>query len=200
MKLERWTLTLCLGLACLLMVIGVFAGLGFSEDSVRVSVRATARVSAVLFLLAFSTSSLARLVRSSATRWLLVNRRYVGVSFAVSHALHLGTLGLLASTFSESFQSSTAAPTFIGGGVAYAFIAAMALTSSDRAQRRLGSHWRQLHRTGGYVIWGIFAIDYVPSLLYGNLHSLFAVLVLAALGLRVAAARRSTARVGVQST
>ncbi len=61
---------------------------GFEVDGVRMVIRFTARTSLVLFCLAFSAAALARLWPNASTRWLRRNRRYLGVSFAASHAIH----------------------------------------------------------------------------------------------------------------
>src|SRR5688500_4145822 len=65
---------------------------GTGEEGVRMAIRASARTSVVLFGLAFVASSLYRLAPSAFSRWLIANRRYLGVSFAVSHAIHLAAI------------------------------------------------------------------------------------------------------------
>ncbi len=144
--------------------------------------------------MAFTASSLHRLWPAPATRWLLTNRRYIGVSFAASHALHLAALISLGLVFPDRFRAETPALVFFGGGIAYLFIAAMALTSSNRAQVWLGRRWRLLHLVGGHYIWLIFAGDYLPAAFTGPVHAFFALLVLAAIVLRQAARYGATAR------
>ena len=70
--------------------------------------------------------------RSPRTRWLLANRRYVGLSFAVSHLAHLGALLMLVRT-SRDFGASVDAATLYAGGLGFVVIAAMAATSFDRS-------------------------------------------------------------------
>src|SRR5207244_2311604 len=84
------------------MAAAILAVAGAGPDGIRVLIRATARTSVVLFSAAFVASSLARTAPGPATRWLLVNRRYVGVSFAVSHLAHfLAILALAGWSFSR---------------------------------------------------------------------------------------------------
>jgi hypothetical protein len=139
------------------LILGVH---GLTEEGLRASIRATARTSLLFFLCAFLASSLRTLRRTALTAWLLRNRRYLGVSFAASHTFHLvAVLALVAST-RESLSSTT----LVGGGIAYAFIAAMTATSFDRTAAWLGPRrWRQLHVTGLYYIWVIFALTYSGS-------------------------------------
>lgn len=166
---------------------------GADPDGLRVLVRASARTSVVLFSAAFATSALFRLRPSPATRWLLRSRRYVGLSFAVSHALHLAVLGALALVAADFAPDPV---TLAGGGLAYLLIAAMAATSSDRAVAWLGPRrWRTLHAVGGWWIWTIFAFDYFTLPFASSPCYLpFAALVAAVLGLRVAAARQLRSR------
>jgi len=71
------------------MVGALLAATGWTEPGVRLVIRATARTSVALFLAAFLASTLRRRWPGPATSWLLQNRRYVGLGFAVSHLLHL---------------------------------------------------------------------------------------------------------------
>ena len=96
---------------------------------------------------------------SEATRWQRRNRRYLGVSFAVSHFIHLGAILALASVDRALFWKLTNITTIVLAGTAYLFIAAMAATSFDRTAAWLGPRkWRLLHLLGGWYIWISFAI------------------------------------------
>jgi sulfoxide reductase heme-binding subunit YedZ len=165
-SIESWTrgwkltIGISIGLAALTAV--QLAVWGVDEEGVRVVVRSTARSSVLLFALAFCASSARTLWRNETTKWLLANRRYVGVSYAASHSLHL--LGLVAlAGVSPEFAGSVDAVTLVGGGLAYVFTYAMAATSSDAAVRTLGrTNWRRLHVVGSWYIWIIFAQSYLP--------------------------------------
>jgi len=168
---------------CLLLLL--YAGPG--EDGLRLVIRATARTSAALFVLAFAASALWRLWPTAASRWLLVNRRYVGVSFAVSHLCHL--LAIL--TLVGLFSARAGLVTVVLGGVGYLVVAAMVATSFDRSAAWLGARrWQQLHTAGVYYLWGIFLATFAPRtpespVLYGTIT----LMLVAALGLRLAAPR-----------
>lgn len=159
---------------------------GVGEEGWRAVVRATARTSLLLFTAAYVASSLHRSYRSRVTKWLLANRRYVGLSYAVSHTLHLAAIVALARVAAD-FEVSGFALVF--GGLAYVFLYAMALTSSDRAIAAMGTaRWRRLHRTGMHYNWFIFAQSYLPRLLVEPwLYAPAAALVLGGFALRVAA-------------
>ncbi|HTY16666.1 MAG TPA: ferric reductase-like transmembrane domain-containing protein [Myxococcota bacterium] len=174
-------------LALAAMTLAVLAAAGTGVDGVRMLIRATARSSLVLFSLAFTASSLRQLARTPATAWLLRNRRYLGLSFAVSHALHLVGIVALAVRWPEE-MARTSATTVIGGGIGYVFVAAMAATSNDRAVAALGrERWRLLHLAGSWLLWGIFASSYLPRAVRSPAYLPLALLALAAVGVRAAA-------------
>jgi sulfoxide reductase heme-binding subunit YedZ len=166
---------------------------GWNEESLRLVVRATARTSLLAFLTAYVASPLRSLVRNDATRWLLATRRYVGLTYAVSHSLHLGAILALARA-APDFRMEPAT-LFVGGG-AYVFLYAMALTSNDRAVRWLGlARWRLLHRTGLHYNWFIFAQSYGRRLVSGEpLYVVLGLAVLLAPVLRIAAYLRTRRR------
>jgi DMSO/TMAO reductase YedYZ heme-binding membrane subunit len=174
------------------MVAGIVTVAGGGEPGVRMVVRATARTSVALFTLAFVAAALHRRWPGATTRWLLANRRYLGVSFAVSHFLHLAALLALAGWSPRRFASDAGAGVLVFAGLGYAFLAAMTATSFDTTAAWLGPRrWKRLHTLGSYDLWLIFTVSYVPRafsrpLIYGP----FAVALIAALVLRLAPLRR----------
>lgn len=172
-----------------------------AEESLRAVVRLTAQASVVLFCAVFAASSLRALWRGPFSAWLLRNRRYLGVTFAFSHLVHLGALVALGFVV-PGFAGSLGAVTLVFGGFAYVLILAMAATSNDRAVAAIGlPAWRRLHRFGVYYLWILFAQSYLPRALGKSpWYWLPAGLLLAALGLRCAAwwpQRRQRARMPV---
>ena len=163
MRLEGWKITGLVSMVLAFVFIAVFTWHGPSEDGVRAVVRNSARSSVILFLLAFSASSLHWFFQKNWTAWLLRNRRYIGVSFAVSHFYHLLVLIALAVWFPHPFLDKISLISVLGGGLAYLFIAAMSATSFDQTRQWLGiKRWKQLHTIGSYYIWFIFAQSYFP--------------------------------------
>lgn len=161
---------------------------GVTEPGVRALVRTSAQTSFVLFLAAFVASALQRTWPTPVSCWLLKNRRYLGVSFAVSHTMHLAFIIALTRVAAD-FTTGPAA--LIGGGMAYVFIAAMTATSFDRTTQWLGARtWRRLHTVGMYWIWAIFFVSYLPRALTTPAYIPFAALLIAAIGLRAYAKLR----------
>jgi hypothetical protein len=157
--LSGWPIVGWATLVVVAIQLVVFALAGIDEQGVRMAIRASARTSVVLFGLAFTASSLYQLARGAFSRWLLRNRRYLGVSFAASHAIHLAAIVALA----VAFDVELAMATLTVGGFAYVLIAAMAATSSDRAVKWLGARrWKLLHGFGARYVWLVFFVSYLP--------------------------------------
>lgn len=141
------------------MALVLLAMNDWNVDGVRVVIRATARTSLLLFVLAFTASALAELAPSDLTRWQRRNRRYLGVSFAASHFIHLSAILALAALDRELFWKLTNFTTIVLAGTAYLFIAVMTATSFDRTAAWLSPrNWRRLHLIGGWYIWISFAV------------------------------------------
>ena len=157
--MNGWRLTGVLSLLLLGMSLTLAAMHAWDVEAVRMVIRATARTSLVLFVLAFTASAMATLAPSDLTRWQRRNRRYLGVSFAVSHGIHLAAIVILARLDSTLFWKLTNLSTIVLAGTAYLFIAAMTVTSFDRTAAWLGPRrWRLLHLVGGWYIWISFAV------------------------------------------
>jgi hypothetical protein len=159
---------------------------GRGEDGWRAVVRATAAISVGLFLVTYLASTLRRLYPAPWTGWLLCNRRYLGVSFAVSHFAHFGAIVAL----SRALNASPPIHLAILGGLGDLLLIGMVLTSFDRSVAWLGERrWDLLHRVGLHYIWVIFAFTYGGAATAGGrLFPVVAIVgLLGALGLRVVA-------------
>ncbi len=167
-----------------LLVAAVLSTPHPGESELRVVLRVTALVSATFFLAAFTTSAWQRLRPSPTTRWMMRNRRYLGLSFAFSHFVHGLAIVALVRHLQAGWQSVPPA-TLAGGATGYAFIGAMAATSNDRAVAALGPWWHRLHTTGVYVLWVIFAFTYAGPIAVSPFHALLTAAFVAALGFRL---------------
>ena len=185
-RLERsrlvWSATTLIALGAAALLVGLPG-----EAGARAAIVLTARTSLLLFLLAFSASSLAYFAPNRLTRWLLQNRRYLGLSFAASHGLHALAIGLFAAQHPAAFAEHTRSMPIGPGLVAYAFIAAMAASSNDRALRWLGAgRWRALHLIGSLVVWVAFFKATFSRTAHSAAYWLPVVVLLAALCVRLA--------------
>ncbi len=195
--MNGWRLT---GMVSLLLaaMAAYFLALHPDVEGLRLAIRATARTSLVLFALAFSATALVQLAPSGATRWQRRNRRYLGVSFAVSHLIHLAALIVLARTDAELFWALTTPANIVLAGAAYLFIAAMTVTSFDRTAAWLGlRRWRLLHLVGGWYVWVSFAVAVGKRVPQGPVYwAMMALVVGVAVARLVAMSRRSKVALG----
>ena len=117
----------------------------------------TARGGIAFFLVVFSARPLTEFWPGHATRWLRHHRRDLGLCFALTMAVHLVLVLAVPLIWPEGSAEAPDLVTLVGGGFAYALIAAMALTSFDRTTRALGPRaWNRLHRTGAWTVWFVF--------------------------------------------
>lgn len=187
MTLRGWPLVGWTAGAVGLAVAGILLVQGTGAEGVGAWLRWTARISGLLFYLAVSASALRAFRDGPATRALLANRRYVGVSAAVAHTWHLA--GIAAYTALPDVRLEAGAA--VGGGLAYLFLFAMAATSFDRSAAWLGARrWKWLHTVGAWYVWLVFTFTFLG----GAGRSVFSAALLAlgvgVLGLRVALALR----------
>ena len=134
----------------------------WNAPTITSAIDATGRCSLFLFSIAFTASSIHRFCPSSLTRWTRQNRRWIGLSFAASHFIHLALILKISLCFPEPFLSEQSMGQWVFGGVGYLFVFLMAITSTDKSQRWLGmTHWRRLHVIGSYWLWTVFLLTYI---------------------------------------
>ena len=191
---EGWSIVGAVAVALILVVTLEAMMAGPPVEAVRGIIRATARTSFVLFSLAFTASAVCYFWPNAWTRWQRRNRRYLGVSFALSHVVHLLAIFALARIAPENLAAGTDAATWIFGGLAYVFIGLMAATSFDSTAKLISPRaWSLLHTVGSYYIWLIFANSYLARAISMPAYIPAGALVIFILGLRIAA-RVSRAR------
>jgi DMSO/TMAO reductase YedYZ heme-binding membrane subunit len=154
--------------------------------------RYTARLSFLFFVPVFYARAWHQLRPSTASRWTVRNRRYLGLAFATAHLVHLFAL----TRFNVATDQVPDVVTLVGGGGAYVFIAAMAATSNDWSVRTLGArNWKRLHTVGIFWIWGVFTFSYFGRVAEGQLFFVpFLAVALAGLALRLYVRFRRRAR------
>jgi methionine sulfoxide reductase heme-binding subunit len=185
-RIEGWRLTCTLAGLIAFGALAIVAAHDGDADGLRLAIRITARASFVLFGLAFTAAALARLLPGAWTRWQRRNRRYLGVSFAASHFVHLTLVVALARLDPALFAALTSPVTVISGAIAYLLIAAMTATSFDRTAAMIGPRaWRLLHTAGAYYIWLSFAVAFGRRAVHDPFYLPFAAAVVLVLAIRI---------------
>jgi DMSO/TMAO reductase YedYZ heme-binding membrane subunit len=191
---EGWRLLAVLTLSLIALSFWIASMRQFEVEGVRMVIRFTARSSLLLFCLAFGAAALARLWPNTWTRWQHRNRRYLGLSFAASHAIHAAAIVAFAKMDPAGFAEATSPASYIFGGIGYAVIIAMSATSFDRSAALIGPRaWRALHLVGGYYLWFQFVVSFGKRVPAMPAYAAFLIPLLAVMALRMLAmASRST--------
>ncbi|ALN91914.1 ferric reductase-like transmembrane domain-containing protein [Lysobacter gummosus] len=153
-------------------------------EGVRSLIRATARTSFTLFLIAFTASAFVALVPAPWSKAVLRERRYIGLAFAFSHLVHaiaIYSYGRLAPEFWPGRTGFANVP----GSVGYLFIVLMTVTSFKPVARRLSAvAWKRLHTTGMWVIAAVFASSYFKRIPMDSAYAIPFGILLAAIAIR----------------
>ncbi len=182
----EWDLVkLIISISALLIIINFLVS-GFHEDSVRRVIAGTARVDVFFFCLAFAATAIHQLLKNSFSFWLMMNRKYWGISFAILHFIHLLFLVILQQFFHPVFTLAASFSLF-AGGLAYLFIALMFLSSFDFFAKLISRKtWKALHFFGGHWIWVVFMSSYWKRVLREDLEFLpLALLLVIVMSLRL---------------
>ena len=101
MKFKGWTIVMTMAVVLTIAFALVWGTQGMTKTSTLFLVRVTARTSFTAFLFAFIASSVQRIWKSPLSLWLLQNRKFFGLSMAVSHTYHAVVFTMLAVVFGE---------------------------------------------------------------------------------------------------
>ena len=171
------------------IAVGACFALRAGDDAFATAIRVTAKMAFVLFAASFAASSLVALRPSRATKWMLRNRRQLGVSFAL---VHFGHLSIILARGRPLPMVAV-----IGGGLAYLFVAAMVATSFDRTAALVGRRaWKVLHGIGAWYLFVLFALAYLSRVTRPEEWP-FSATAVALIALRVGAPLRRRARARV---
>jgi hypothetical protein len=193
--LSGWRLVATLAFTITLMTLGMAVWHQFGVEGVRLGIRATARTSLLLFCLALSAASLYQCWPNGWTRWQRHNRRYLGVSFAVSHAIHAVGIVSFALLDPAQFHQEVTLGSYVVGGIAYTFIIAMAATSFDQTAAWVGPRvWKILHWAGAHYLWLAFVLTTGKRALVNPYYWSAVTLLLAVMAIRLIGWYRARSR------
>jgi DMSO/TMAO reductase YedYZ heme-binding membrane subunit len=158
---EGWSIVGAVAIALILGITVEAMTAAAPADGVRGIIRMTARISFVLFALAFSASASLHFWPNALTRWQMRSRRHLAVAFALSQTVYAVALFSLGQIAPVELAAETNVAIWVIGGLAYVFTVLMALTSFESATQLVSPRaWSALHVIGSYYIWLIFASYY----------------------------------------
>lgn len=137
--------------------------LGVSE-----MIQMSVRCSVPLLYLAFAASAINTLFPGKFSRWLLRNRRYIGLSYASSMGWQLFfIIWMLAGYWEYYVEEVYLLSDLVFQVPGYLFIFAMTITSFHAVRRKMSqTQWHVLHRTGIYFLWFTVVDTYYYELTY----------------------------------
>ncbi|HZP62556.1 MAG TPA: hypothetical protein VFB28_04000 [Terriglobales bacterium] len=151
------------------------------------AIRATARVSFVLFLGAFLGDALYRLVPAAATRWLKANKDGFVLGFAASHTVHLAFILILAAAIGREnvLKGIMPIPFTVGFMLIYALAAGVLL-------RHLTFWSLRFEALAHYYLMTLFTVSFTRHAITKPVfYTPFVLVAVTALGVRIAVAIRS---------
>ena len=164
-----------------------------SPQDLSAMIQYSVRWAVPFVFLVIATSALFKLFPSRLTRWLLWNRRYLGLCFAVAMAWQGAFIFIVSFSHSAHYYGEIyLLRDELEGSSGYLFLAAMTLTSFGLFRRRLSSEqWRFLHLSGVIFLWAYpFSVYWWNVFYYQTQHWfdwLFYMLGYAAFALRILA-------------
>jgi hypothetical protein len=159
-----WLITVPISLVIVLSMMRVDLS---SPKGLRSMIQLSVRCAIPWLFLAFAASSLNVVFPSSFSRWLLRNRKYVGLCFAAAMGWQLTFILWLVGLHNEYYLRGFVLSDVVEGIVGYTLLIAMVLTSFKFGRSRLSSkQWKLLHTSGIYWLWAYALIVYWYQLFY----------------------------------
>jgi hypothetical protein len=147
-----WLITAPISLVMVLTMIRVDLS---SAEAVSSMIQLSVRCAVPWLYLAFAASALQVVFPGSFSRWLLRNRKIIGLCFAAAMAWQLFFILWLVGIHTEYYVNDVYVLSDVVEGVlGYTFLIAMVLTSFKFGRSRLTpKQWKLLHTSGIYWLW-----------------------------------------------
>lgn len=158
---KNWLVLCSVGLPIAGFVLFYLNRFGWSDENLLATLRLTARLAFLAYLVVFIARPLRQLIKTPITAWLLRERRTMGLSMAAIHIVHM-VLIVYRATHSPEFEYEF--PGQLIGSLIYALMLMMVVTSFDGPARAIGPlYWRRLHKTGLYALGVAFLSTLLPE-------------------------------------
>ncbi len=142
-----------------------------SAGGVSSMIQLSVRCAVPLLYIAFAASSIQRLFPGSASRWLLRNRKYLGLSFAAAMAWQAFFILWLVTVHTDYYVNEVYVLRDVIEGIGgYSFLVAMTVTTFSWGRKNVSAaQWRLLHLSGIYFLWAYaFSVYWWALFYYAN--------------------------------
>lgn len=187
-------------LVCAVVLVGAWRADLSQGAGVSALIALSVQASVPSLYLAFSASSLAALFPHGLTRWLLRNRRYLGLTYAAGMGWQLVFIFWLVSGHIDYYHQVADNPYDLAEELpGYLLLIALTVTSFRAGRRSLSNRqWKILHTLGIYYLWGETWSTYWAYCFYyedpAPIHTVYFLAGLAAWGARMLAWTRRELR------
>lgn len=167
--LNGWNLWALISVPISLAIVAMITTRDLSRpDDISSMIQFSVRCSVPWLYLAFAASSLKILLPGPFSRWLLRNRKNIGLCFAAGMAWQaFFILWMVGGYFSYYVEDVYLLEDLVIQVPAYMFLIAMTLTSFRRWSSRISPRqWKLLHKSGIYFIWVTVWTTYWYELYY----------------------------------
>jgi methionine sulfoxide reductase heme-binding subunit len=148
------------------VAIAILTQLGADNHGIREALRATARTSLVLFVLAYIASPLHRIRPSAFSLWLLRNRATIGVSFGLCLSSHIFLIIWLFVRQAPTIPTGVGPADFLIGIPGLIAVVFMVITSARKVRQAMSTlWWNRLHKYGIHLVWFIYTACLIDSFL-----------------------------------
>jgi DMSO/TMAO reductase YedYZ heme-binding membrane subunit len=154
--LDGWKLFWVITAPISLLQVLAMTQLDMSQaESISSMIQLSVRCAVPFLFIVFGASAVQAVFPGPLGRWLLRNRKFLGLSFAAAMAWQLFFIVWLFSLHMDYYLDEVyALSDLIEGLVGYAFLIAMTLTSFKFGRKRLTQrNWKRLHTAGIYWLW-----------------------------------------------
>ena len=167
-----WWLFGLLSIPLSMLMVFEMAGVDMSQPTdVSHMIGYSVRASVPFIYLVIAASSLHILFPGAWSMWLLRNRKYFGLVFAVAMAWQGAFIAIMSSIYREYyFEEVYFFRDELEGSTGYIFLAAMVVTSFQFGRRYLSARqWKLIHKSGIYFLWAYpFAVYWWNLFYYEN--------------------------------
>ncbi len=174
------------------MILGyLMIGVTTPEAAINM-IRLSVQLASPWVFLAFVATPMTKLFPGKLSKWLLRNRRYLGLSFAAGFGWQAVFIGVLLALHNAYYwQEMHNDIDLLLRMASYVILFALTITSFFPVRRRmLPEHWRWLHLVGIWYFWAAIWASYAPMALSSDAKTIdvvYTVIGLVALLLRIAA-------------
>ncbi len=191
--LNGWPLFFLIAGVTFAAMVTAFLLIGADSPEAAISlIRLSVQFASPWVFLAFVARPMTQLFPGNLSKWLLRNRRYLGLSFAAGFGWQAVFIGVLLTLHNAYYWEELHNDVDLLLRMAsYVFLFALTITSFFPVRRKMRpEHWRWLHLIGIWYFWAAIWASYAPMAMSSDAKTIdvvYTVIGLVALVLRIAA-------------